>query len=175
MKLASKLFPNPLHLQNKLMQDCIKGLAHLHQQKILHRDIKPENILLSQNLDAKLADFGISKFLKLPKSQIKFTNDIGTLGWRSPELIQNDQNIQTNSDIFSLGCIFYYIKTMGAGHPFDMYCTPAPPSSPPSLLRPHHFPSSSSTSLGRKGPELNLALALRFEGEIRTTARCRRF
>ncbi len=48
----------------KFALEIAKGLQYLHRIGIVHRDIKPENILLSMNLDAKLADFGISRVLK---------------------------------------------------------------------------------------------------------------
>jgi len=48
----------------KFTFEIAKGLQYLHRIGIIHRDIKPENILLSMNLDAKLADFGISRILK---------------------------------------------------------------------------------------------------------------
>ncbi|EGR30358.1 hypothetical protein IMG5_134010 [Ichthyophthirius multifiliis] len=98
----------------KLFIDCLEGLKYLHQQGVLHRDLKPENVLLSVNNEVKLADFGLSKFIE--NQNVYFTNDIGTWGWRPIEQI-NNQQLSYKSDVFSLGCVFFYLYNQGL-HPF---------------------------------------------------------
>ncbi len=88
-------------------------MQYLHTRQILHRDLKPDNVLIDANCTPKLADFGLSKVLEKGKN---VTNDIGTLGWRAKEQIENGA-VTKATDIFSLGCILFYYKT-GGQHPF---------------------------------------------------------
>jgi serine/threonine protein kinase len=68
------------------MKSCLEGLQYLHNKNIIHRDLKPENILIDINKNIKISDFGLSKILN---KNSNFTNDTGTLGWRSKEIINN--------------------------------------------------------------------------------------
>lgn len=102
------------------------GLAHLHSLKIVHRDINPRNILIyirSQKLAnlplIKLADFGISKALKIDRedyTNTSVTNPNGTRGWMAPEMYQLER-FDSKVDIFPMGCIFAYTLS-GGKHPF---------------------------------------------------------
>lgn len=75
-------------------------MEYLHQNKKIHRDIKAGNILLDQQGNAKLADFGISA--ELNHTQAYKDTVIGTPFWMSPEVIKNSKyNFKT--DIWSLG------------------------------------------------------------------------
>ena len=99
----------------KLINGSLKGLNHLHEQKLLHRDIKPNNILVSNNLEAKISDFGIAKDLKNDwKTTINTTS--GTFGYIPIEVHQSLRH-SFKSDIFSLGCVFYQLMS-GGHHPF---------------------------------------------------------
>lgn len=113
-----------------ILRQMTEGLAHLHNLKIVHRDIKPNNILvylpdggsspLISQPQIKLADFGLSRFPKSPKTdQLTNTNKnrpSGTKGWRAPELYECDK-YNSMADIFPLGCVFSYMIT-GGKHPF---------------------------------------------------------
>ncbi len=64
-----------------------KGLAYLHDRKKIHRDIKPSNLLINSHGFVKIADFGVSRSLDQPGSDLMADTFIGTLGYMSPERI----------------------------------------------------------------------------------------
>jgi len=111
--------------EKEILRQVTRGLAHLHEKKIVHRDIKPTNILIfliSEDRTKpvmKLADFGISKMLKSDKDDFtntSVTNPNGTRGWMPPEVYELDR-FEFSVDIWALGCIFAYILS-GGKHPF---------------------------------------------------------
>ena len=75
----------------------------LNENNIIHRDIKPDNIFIDQNNNIILGDFGLSRF----ENNFKSCNP-GTIGYVSPEIINND-SYSFPSDIYSLGCTIFYI------------------------------------------------------------------
>lgn len=116
----------------ELCRQSALGLQHLHKLNIAHRDIKPQNILISfpmkHNDERKvmISDFGLSKQLSNldtghTSSAMRYFD--GTQGWMAPEIvnakISEDKSLlpTKSADIFSLGCVFYYILSDGH-HPF---------------------------------------------------------
>ncbi|KAJ6643328.1 Serine/threonine-protein kinase/endoribonuclease ire-1 [Pseudolycoriella hygida] len=105
-----------------ILRQATNGLLHLHMLHIVHRDIKPQNVLISlpNNRDevrAMISDFGLCKKLNLGKTSFSRRSGItGTEGWIAPEMLKG-QRTTTSVDIFSLGCVFYYVLSNG-GHPF---------------------------------------------------------
>ncbi len=85
------------------------GLAKAHEEGIIHRDIKPSNILITQDDQAKIVDFGLAKLAG--QSKITQTGKtIGTVAYMSPEQAQGEE-IDGRSDVFSLGIILYELLT----------------------------------------------------------------
>ncbi|PON80868.1 GPCR kinase [Trema orientale] len=83
-----------------------RGLAYLHcgcEQKIIHCDIKPENILLHDQFQAKISDFGLSKLLS-PEQSSLFTTMRGTRGYLAPEWLTNAA-ISEKTDVYSFGMV----------------------------------------------------------------------
>uniref|UniRef100_A0A8C8GQZ3 non-specific serine/threonine protein kinase n=1 Tax=Oncorhynchus tshawytscha TaxID=74940 RepID=A0A8C8GQZ3_ONCTS len=82
-----------------------RGLSHLHQHKVIHRDIKGQNVLLTENAEVKLVDFGVSA--QLDRTVGRRNTFIGTPYWMAPEVIACDENPDSTydyrSDIWSLG------------------------------------------------------------------------
>lgn len=138
-ELQSQL--SPIHA----LQQITSGVHHLHSLKLVHRDIKPQNILVAapkmiqikdhNNRKKKvmgpvqllISDFGLCKKLEDERSSFQTTvaGKVGTTGWSAPETFSarshdNDDNANRLTkavDIFSLGCVFYYVLSPGA-HPF---------------------------------------------------------
>jgi len=93
---------------SKIIYQTACGLRDLHENKILHRDIKPSNILVFDDYNVKLADFGISKMLSIGSNA--FTQ-IGTPFYMSPEMI-NGYSYSYSNDFWGLGCVYYELVTL---------------------------------------------------------------
>ncbi|XP_071063056.1 TRAF2 and NCK interacting kinase b isoform X5 [Pseudochaenichthys georgianus] len=86
-------------------REILRGLTHLHQHKVIHRDIKGQNVLLTENAEVKLVDFGVSA--QLDRTVGRRNTFIGTPYWMAPEVIACDENPEATydfkSDLWSLG------------------------------------------------------------------------
>jgi serine/threonine protein kinase len=95
--------------RKKIILDIAKGLTYLHEecrQKIVHLDIKPHNILLDENLNAKVSDFGLSKLIDRDQSQV-VTTMRGTPGYMAPEWLSSV--ITEKVDVYSFGVVLLEI------------------------------------------------------------------
>jgi serine/threonine protein kinase len=91
--------------RHKIILDVAKGLAYLHEecrQKIAHLDIKPGNILLGENFNAKISDFGLAKLIDRDKSHV-MTKIRGTRGYLAPEWLSSA--ITEKADVYSFGVV----------------------------------------------------------------------
>lgn len=86
------------------MYQLMDGLNYCHKKNFLHRDIKCSNILLNNNGQIKLADFGLARLYD-PKDQRPYTNRVITLWYRSPELLLGEERYTPSVDIWSCGCV----------------------------------------------------------------------
>ncbi|XP_018596207.2 serine/threonine-protein kinase/endoribonuclease IRE1 isoform X1 [Scleropages formosus] len=118
-------FPYPGLDPATLLQQTMCGLNHLHSLNIVHRDLKPRNILLSMpgplgKVRALISDFGLCKKLPAGRHSFSLRSGIpGTEGWIAPEVLRDPPRDKPTSavDIFSAGCVFYYVVSRGQ-HPF---------------------------------------------------------
>ncbi|KAF7087353.1 hypothetical protein CFC21_090551 [Triticum aestivum] len=88
----------------------LSGLAVSPQQKISHLDLKPENIMLDVDMEAKITDFGLSRFLDQGQSKIFTQHICGTLRYIAPEVIDK-RELSLKSDIYALGIIIIELLT----------------------------------------------------------------
>ncbi|KAL4654938.1 hypothetical protein ACB092_01G415700, partial [Castanea dentata] len=95
--------------RKKIILDIARGLTYLHEdcrQKIVHLDIKPQNILLDENFNAKVSDFGLSKLVDRDQSQV-VTVMRGTPGYMAPEWLSSV--ITEKVDVYSFGVVLLEI------------------------------------------------------------------
>ncbi|KAJ8003715.1 hypothetical protein DPEC_G00151210 [Dallia pectoralis] len=88
-----------------ISREILRGLAHLHAHHVIHRDIKGQNVLLTENAEVKLVDFGVSA--QLDRTVGRRNTFIGTPYWMAPEVIACDENPDATydyrSDLWSTG------------------------------------------------------------------------
>ncbi|XP_073459848.1 serine/threonine-protein kinase PLK4 isoform X1 [Aquarana catesbeiana] len=86
------------------MEQIVKGMLYLHSHGILHRDLTLSNLLLSSDMNIKIADFGLAAQLKLPNE--KHFTMCGTPNYIAPEIATRSAH-GLESDVWSLGCMLY--------------------------------------------------------------------
>jgi len=99
--------PLPALAAADLIRQAAEGLAHAHGNDIIHRDVKPANLLVDQNGIVKILDLGLAKMsgiLSDDESPI-----LGTADFLAPEQALEAKTVDARSDIYSLGCTFYFL------------------------------------------------------------------
>jgi eukaryotic-like serine/threonine-protein kinase len=90
------------------MYKCAKALHYAHSRGVIHRDIKPSNIMLTQDNDVRIIDFGIALVADSEISRIE--GIAGSPSYMSPEQVQS-LDLTSHSDIYSLGAVLYELLT----------------------------------------------------------------
>ena len=111
--LKSKLGkPMPWEQAFQLLLPIVNALGYAHRQKIVHRDIKPSNILLTEQGQPLLTDFGIAKLLELEDSQTLTGTGVGV---GTPEYMAPEQgmgkDVDARADVYALGVVLYELLT----------------------------------------------------------------
>jgi serine/threonine protein kinase len=92
----------------EILQTACVALDYAQQHGVIHRDIKPDNILLTENLEPKVSDFGSA--LNLENVKVSQVEGVGSPAYMSPEQIQGEK-LSSHSDMFSLGMVLYKMLT----------------------------------------------------------------
>ncbi|MDR1960437.1 MAG: serine/threonine protein kinase [Planctomycetaceae bacterium] len=112
--LVEETGPLPLPQAVNFLLQITEALAHAATHHVIHRDVKPSNILITQNAQAKLIDMGLARLLSPTTAEADLTASgvtLGTFDYISPEQARDPRNADTRSDIYSLGCTFFFMLT----------------------------------------------------------------
>ncbi len=91
------------------------AISYAHRRGVIHRDLKPSNILVTEDRQPQVLDFGIARCIGEASPTTRTGEFVGTLGYASPEQISGSPNaIDTRSDVYSLGVILYRLLTQRA-------------------------------------------------------------
>lgn len=93
----------------KYFQQLIDAVDHCHRRGVYHRDLKPENLLLDENGDLKVTDFGLSALLEPKKNDGLLHTTCGTPSYVAPEVIKKRGYDGAKADIWSCGVILYVL------------------------------------------------------------------
>ncbi|HWE36127.1 MAG TPA: serine/threonine-protein kinase [Isosphaeraceae bacterium] len=110
-QLAADLGRLPPAAAASLTRQVALGLEHAHQKGLIHRDVNPWNILVTKDGTAKLADMGLAIDVDDEEVVTRDGATVGTFDYISPEQARHSRNVDTRSDIYSLGCTLYHLLT----------------------------------------------------------------
>jgi len=113
----------PLSQARKMFLSLLSGLEHLREHRVLHRDLKPDNLLLDEDGELKIGDFGVAEIISTDASKVRdqTSSGIGSPAFQAPELIasptqqpappkkskRNITDLIFKSDVWSAGIILY--------------------------------------------------------------------
>ncbi|KAI8081145.1 kinase-like domain-containing protein [Thamnidium elegans] len=105
--IHSKLELEAVHYQ-WFMYQLFSGLKYIHSANVLHRDLKPANILVNENCDLRICDFGMARGFVNPSDHIEtkyMTHYVVTRWYRAPEIMLSRNTYDKSIDLWSVGCI----------------------------------------------------------------------
>lgn len=111
--LAERVSLGPLSGRRaaEYLEPTARAVHYAHSRGIIHRDLKPANVLLDENGQPKVTDFGLAKQMAAGSDQTRTGAILGTPSYMSPEQAQGSKEIGPASDVYSLGAILYELIT----------------------------------------------------------------
>src|SRR5947208_478784 len=107
--------PMPIRQAAELIAKVARTVHYAHKHHILHRDIKPGNILLDQQGEPHLTDFGLARLVETESTVTRTMEVLGTPSYMAPEqAVGNNAGVTSATDIYGLGAVLYQLIT---GHP----------------------------------------------------------
>ena len=135
-ELVRRSGPVPVRRALELAIAIAEGLAFAHAQGLVHRDVKPQNVLLSDEGEVKVTDFGIARSLEMDGGVTQTGTVLGTSTYISPEQA-GGKSVTPTTDVYSLGVVLWELLTGDVPFPGDNFVTVALRhinEPPPSLL-----------------------------------------
>ncbi|MBL8794455.1 MAG: serine/threonine protein kinase [Planctomycetia bacterium] len=114
LRLVKTKGPLPVPQACEFMHQAALGLQHAFEQGMVHRDIKPSNLLVDLKGTVRILDMGLARMEDAEDNSATLTQEgsvLGSLDYLSPEQALNARAADTRSDLYSLGCTFYFILT----------------------------------------------------------------
>ncbi len=111
---AVKMRSIPHNEKIDIVIQVLKALSYAHKNNVIHRDIKPDNILIDDDGNVKILDFGIAQFYgdkQLFDGRTSTGTIMGTYNYMSPEQKESSDNVTAQSDLYSIGVVMYGLFT----------------------------------------------------------------
>ena len=93
------------------MSKVARAIAYAHGKGILHRDLQPGNILLDENDEPMVSDFGLAKWLDQSSDLTRTLETLGTPGYIARNKLRPSRRLTSAADVYSLGAILFYLLT----------------------------------------------------------------
>ena len=130
-RLARRCHENRLELDSpdccELVRQAASGIAYAHAQGVVHRDLKPSNLMLDQDGQVKILDFGLVHLVGWNEETLELTTVgqmLGTLDYMAPEQADRPDYVDPRSDVYSLGATLYRLLAGRAPHAITQQQSP---------------------------------------------------